>query len=300
MDANIKNVLNYYKERARFTHLRNITQEEFDFCINNCKSLCGYRISKDIVFPEVLEDFTFMCCEFDERRFNNIDFKSCSFNNCSIHISKINSCKFLRCSFNSTTWGYSYFTDCDFTFCTFINVAMNGSCFNNVTMLEVRYQFCDFMCSSFTDSKIVKTHPDIMCSYVCAEIVNTDIDIASHVPSEGSFTAWKKCAYSLSKDFITDDNDIYCIVKLTIPDSARRSNAGGTKCRADKAIVEDIQDFDGNSIDVIAHSLYDYRFTYTKGQTVSVDVFSTDRYSECAEGIHFFLDRKDAVNFKML
>ena len=156
MDDNIKKGLNYYKEKARFSHLRNITQEEFDFCINNCKSLCGYRISRDIIFPEVLEDFTFLCCEFDERRFNSIDFKSCSFNNCNIHISKINSCKFLRCSFNSTAWGYSYFTDCDFTFCTFINVAMNGSYFNNVTMLEVQYQFCDFMCSSFTDSKIVK------------------------------------------------------------------------------------------------------------------------------------------------
>lgn len=105
-------------------------------------------------------------------------------------------------------------------------------------------------------------------------------------PESGAFIAWKKCSNSL-------------IVKLQVPEDARRSSAFGRKCRCDKAVVLAIEDVDGNPAKCdYAVSEYDKDFIYQIGETVSVDNFDTDRTHECASGIHFFITRQEAVNYR--
>ena len=89
------------------------------------------------------------------------------------------------------------------------------------------------------------------------------------------------------------------IVKLLIPADAQRSNATGRKCRASKARVLDLQDKQGNSLppDTTAYSGHDTDFTYKKGETVHVENFDTNRWNECAPGIHFFITRIEAVEY---
>jgi hypothetical protein len=89
------------------------------------------------------------------------------------------------------------------------------------------------------------------------------------------------------------------IVKLSIPEDADRSNATGRKCRASKAIVLEIQDLDGHAVtsDVVATSTHDPSFQYKVGETViPTSPFDTDRWKECAPGIHFYITREEAVN----
>ena len=105
-------------------------------------------------------------------------------------------------------------------------------------------------------------------------------------PDTGGFVGWKKCR---------DER----IVKLLIPEDAKRSSAFGRKCRCDKAIVLDVQDLDGNSVEGPAFSWYNRRFNYTKGQEVSVSDFDEDRKNECSSGIHFFITRQEAVNYQL-
>ena len=89
------------------------------------------------------------------------------------------------------------------------------------------------------------------------------------------------------------------IVKLLIPADAQRSNATGRKCRASTARVLDLQDKQGNSLppDTTAYSSFDPDFTYQKGETVHVEDFDTDRWDECATGIHFFITRIEAIEY---
>lgn len=89
------------------------------------------------------------------------------------------------------------------------------------------------------------------------------------------------------------------IVKLLIPADAQRSNGTGRKCRASKARVLDLQDKQGNSLppDTTAYSGHDTDFTYQKGKTVHVEDFDTNRWKECAPGIHFFITRIEAVEY---
>ena len=136
-----------------------------------------------------------------------------------------------------------------------------------------------------------------------ADLSGADLSDANHVqlsiaktsilPDECDIIGWKK-AY-------VDDTmpPKPVIVKLLIPADAQRSNATGRKCRASKARVLDLQDKQGNSLppDTTAHSGYDTDFTYKKGETIHVDGFDTNRWNECAPGIHFFITRIEAAEY---
>ena len=123
-----------------------------------------------------------------------------------------------------------------------------------------------------------------------ANHVKLSIAKTSILPDEGDIIGWKK-AYV--------DRATPVIVKLLIPADAQRSNATGRKCRASTARVLDLQDKQGNSLppDTTAYSSYDPDFTYQKGKTVHVEDFDTNRWDECATGIHFFITRIEAVEY---
>ena len=112
----------------------------------------------------------------------------------------------------------------------------------------------------------------------------------SILPDDGDIIGWKK---ALALDGAP------VIVKLLIPSDAKRSNSTGRKCRANKARILDLQDRQGNSLppDTTAYSSFDPDFTYKKGETVHVEDFDTNRWNECAPGIHFFITRIEAVKY---
>ena len=104
-------------------------------------------------------------------------------------------------------------------------------------------------------------------------------------PTEGSFIGWKKASGH--------------IVKLRIPEDARRSSATGHKCRCDKAYVMEIQNMDGTkATEDTVRSDHDKNFVYTVGATVEVPDFDDNRWNECSPGIHFFIDRREAVEYQ--
>ena len=88
------------------------------------------------------------------------------------------------------------------------------------------------------------------------------------------------------------------IVVLEIPEDARRLSATGRKCRCDKAKVLEIQNIDGSKADINSvASDRDSDFIYCVGETVSVPDFDEDRWNECSTGIHFFINRQEAVDY---
>ena len=104
-------------------------------------------------------------------------------------------------------------------------------------------------------------------------------------PDFGSFTGFKKA------------NDY--IVVLEIPEDAKRLSATGRKCRCDKARVLQIQNLDGSEADIKeVASNYDSLFIYRVGETVSVSNFNENRWVECSSGIHFFINRQEAVEYE--
>ena len=103
-------------------------------------------------------------------------------------------------------------------------------------------------------------------------------------PDTGSFIGYKKAnGY---------------IVELEILSDARRCSATGRKCRCDKAKVLSIQNMDGSIADITeVASNYDSSFMYRVGEIVEELNFNEDRWNECSEGIHFFINRQEAVEY---
>lgn len=147
-------------------------------------------------------------------------------------------------------------------------------------------------------------YADLSDAYLCgADLHGANLSDANHVqlsiaktsilPDEGDIIGWKKAW--------TDDTmpPKSVIVKLLIPADAQRSNGTGRKCRASTARVLDLQDKQGNSLppDTTAYSGHDTDFTYKKGETIHVEDFDTNRWKECAPGIHFFITRIEAAEY---
>ena len=118
-----------------------------------------------------------------------------------------------------------------------------------------------------------------------ANLSGANLNCPMVCPEEGSFIGFKKCRCDL-------------VVKLKITKDSLRSSATDRKCRCSKAIVISITNVDGSETDkTTAYSRFDSNFSYTVGETVEVKNFDTDRWNECAPGIHFFLTRQEAVDY---
>ena len=113
-------------------------------------------------------------------------------------------------------------------------------------------------------------------------------------PEEGKFIGWKKAEVEGEEE----NHYRKVIVKLEIPASAKRSSATTRKCRCDKAKVLEIYSLDGTvAKERKCYSGYNNDFIYEVGKTVKVDDFNKDRWNECSQGIHFFINRQEAINY---
>jgi uncharacterized protein YjbI with pentapeptide repeats len=95
---------------------------------------------------------------------------------------------------------------------------------------------------------------------------------------DGDLIGWKKCKNSV-------------IVKLRIPEAAKRSHAFGRKCRAEYA---DVLEVIGAEVAISSH---DGKTEYRAGQRVTPDSFDENWQEECASGIHFFITRLEAQEY---
>ena len=116
-------------------------------------------------------------------------------------------------------------------------------------------------------------------------------------PSSGSFTGYKKALYRREDGTVGT-----CLITLFIPADARRSSATSFKCRCDKAYVTNMWSIDedtyGKNV-TVAYSNYDRSFEYERGSLITVEDFCEDRWRECARGIHFFVDEKEAERYEL-
>lgn len=175
-----------------------------------------------------------------------------------------------------------------------IKADLNGAnlCFADMYGADLNYA-----CLSFADLRRANLHranlfgADLRCADLNGAIVDMtnlidvkNLDFPILCPEKGSFIGFKKA------------NGL--IVELEILSDALRSSATTRKCRCSKAKVISITNLDGSPSGVSSiPSSYDCNFIYTIGNIVEVADFDTNRWNECAPGIHFFITRQEAVNY---
>ena len=175
----------------------------------------------------------------------------------------------------------------------------------------------DLRCADLSDSKLAYAdlsgaslnYADIACADLfCANLSGANLngvdlskaklcyatnvpDLAMACPREGSFIAWKKI-WDYEGDYKGD-----FIVKLEIPEDAKRSSAATNKCRCSKAKVLEIKSVDtGECVDVITN-MNRRTCVYKVGEYVYPDTFDGNRWNECSNGIHFFMTEQEAIDY---
>ena len=174
------------------------------------------------------------------------------------------------------------------------NADLSDANLNNADLLNADLSGADFRGANLLNADLIGAdlhNADLRGANLC----DADLRGAKNVPyipmvcpEEGDFIGWKKAKGNKDK----------VIVKLRIPSDAKRSSATTRKCRCSKAEVIAIYNLDGTEAgETTCHSDYDNSFIYEVGKTVEVTNFSEDRWSECAKGIHFFINRQEAIDY---
>ena len=228
-------------------------------------------------------------------RFVSVIFKNCNFNR-----SNFATCIFLNCTFEGCTFNYAEFSfnqivhcefcNCDLTKCniryTDFWANFDDNCiFDNTTF----FQLCGFpstnIYADFSAVRFIDCNIDFLSGH--QESLNKHIPLAC--PVEDEFIGWKK-AYIDEEEYI---------VKLLIPADAKRLSARSSKCRCNKATVLEIMTINGTPCpdDFWVFSKYDKNFAYKKNDTLIIEDFDENRWNECSNGIHFFMNKIEAIEY---
>ena len=281
-------------------------------------------------------DCIFIDCDLHGFDFNYANFRGAHIINCNFEGAVLTNSVFDDASITGSNFNYTTAEPCGASFCgasfcaaTLANVSMNDcslsiasfieatlkhvsikqsslikACFNRAYVSDSILQGSDLSQAKFVDAKIyhcvftgsrVSDINMIGAQMECpdgldaCEGFNAEC-ISFACPAEGSFVAWKACR----------DNTI---CKILIPEDAKRSSAFGRKCRASKFKVLEIYhvDLDTNVIGVtdreFATSMFNPDWIYERGKTYEEPNFVNDRFKECTVGLHFFMNKQDAIDY---
>ncbi|MBE5900802.1 MAG: pentapeptide repeat-containing protein [Lachnospiraceae bacterium] len=157
--------------------------------------------------------------------------------------------------------------------CDLTGASLVGTC-----LREGSLKGCD--CRGVDFYSAVLEHTDL------TDIITDDTTkwFQMHCPATGPILGYKKCFGDR-------------LVQLLIPADAKRTSATRPSCRASKAKVLSIWNFDATESFDEAWSLVDDNFVYRKGQWVEVKNFNEDRWFDSTTGIHFWLTREEAIAY---
>jgi hypothetical protein len=184
--------------------------------------------------------------------------------------------------------------DCDIKYSSFDLCKLFGAMFDGCTISSTFFWCSDLRGAYFKDTNGDKVFFQ-SCEMDNCRSFNSNIVFPQHVPSEGSFIAWKKACIRKCAEHNYDVIDV--IVKLRITEDAFRCSANH-KCRASKVEVLQFETLDGEKLpdDTDVRSFFNHTFKYHIG-IVESRAYNTNPQDECSNGIHFFLNRNDAVNY---
>ena len=303
------------------TNLREVIEDHKKWLVSNrsgnfekYRARFGYFIlSCASLVCENLDGAIFTGTTISGCHFSNCSFVGALFELCTIKDTVMRNSDFSNVSIGTTditnvSFANSVFRNADFRNMHFYGDSIDMSC----TKLEgASFYHCNFDKTSFIKSNMTDAHFGYSClgesNLTDAWIRNTHFNNAyiekammpyfpMVCPDEGEFIAWKACRVSWGNEVV--------IVKLLIPKDAKRSSGTGRKCRADKAKVLEFQSLDGTKLNGKQKSCivswWNGRFTYNIGKIVKPEEpFCENRYEECASGIHFFMNREEAVRFAL-
>lgn len=226
----------------------------------------------------------FRNCDLSDARFYNVSFKDSYFYRIITSLTRFVDCDFTNAYINEFAFDSCVFEQCNFTRCNM----------ESITFMDCIFINCDFKDADF---------PPFFKPLQMTNCKNIPY-MPMACPEEGEFIGYKIASTSRVGGFnslISRGNENHgpanVLVTLKIPADAKRSSAGGRKCRCDKAEVIGLEHITSHENLSEAISKYDINFEYHIGEKISEPNFDENRWAECSTGIHFFINRKEALQY---
>ena len=234
-----------------------------------CKNICDLNIECN-VHNILIEDCT--------GRFWN-------FSKCNTGTLKINDCKFTGGSVRESQMTYiSIAGDCEkrlkLEALTFVNsIITNQLRLTHVTVNK----FTAYKTAMFAAFKYDKN-----------AIKDWDLHYTTGIIPPQNTTILYKKAYSVKEERFTE-----MIIKLEVPEKAKRVYCDELKIRVSKAKVIGFYNLDGSALpaDTDVVSSYDHTFKYKIGDTVKPEKDFDPTSGSCGSGIHGYIDINDAIKY---
>ena len=204
-----------------------------------------------------------------------------NFCNASLQHTNLSYADFREATFNDTNIANSNLINADFGDSSLVGAYLPHSNLTRAGFQGANLAWADLRDCVFYDTDLRD------CNFMYANLRGSECVpyIPLQCPSDGAFVGWKTV------------NGV--LIKLEIPADAKRSSAITNKCRCDKAKV--LGFYDLNSTELNIDKIINHRYNiceYRKGEMVYPDSFDEDRWNECSHGIHFFINKQDAIDYK--
>lgn len=261
--------------------LKEIIDDHMTFLASNGRRGNLADLSSAYISGVILPKYTNLSkANFNGATLNNVIANCCKFDNCSFRNANMLRCNFDDSSFSTSDLSYTKFEATSLCYTTILNA----------TIINSNFYQCNLFAASFNNSNLEGTKfkiCNLLRSHFCS--VKNMPNLPMACPTEGSFIGWKKVEHGYYK----------YLIKLQIPASAKRSSAMSNKCRCSKAKVLGIYDLKGNKLRIssVTNFAYCNETVYEVGKMVYPDSFDEDRMNECSNGIHFFINKQEAIDY---
>ena len=188
----------------------------------------------------------------------------------------------IKADLSNANLSFADLSNANLSFADLQNAILIGAKLNCATLFNTNLRFANLVGTDLSNAEL---------NY--AILFNAKLNCAFNIPyipmvcpEEGEFYGYKKVYIG----------PVPCIAKLIIPAEAKRSSATTRECRCEFAKVFSITSLDRRESFKMAYSEH-YNFKYKVGETVYPDKFDEERWNECSNGIHFFIQRQEAVDY---
>ena len=159
-----------------------------------------------------------------------------------------------------------------------------NSLFLSANLTEASFEGADLGGASFALANLTEASLEDAQNIDLAEFDNT-VGIYPVCPTHGSFTGWT----------IVENEEQEFIAMLSIPAYARRNSGTTRKCRADTAVVVDIQSLEGEHVAALVTKLKYRNIKFTVGESVHDNHFEVDRFKVSSTDLYFYITKEEAL-----
>ena len=206
---------------------------------------------------------------------HDVDLSNQNLQNIDFQLSRFERVDLKGADFSKSNIQGVLFLDCPMQNCKFIQTNMKEAVFRGIDLMNANLSGANLFSAILENANLQNVHTDENTKW-----------FKMQPPEKGAFIGWKCCTE-------------WRVVQLLIPADARRVSATLPTCRCDKAKVLSIKNIDETVEYEWAQSTVDPDFYYERGKWIEpANGFEPDRWKDSSPGIHFFMERQQAVDYQ--